>query len=176
MISMARVPVVRVIGKKGSGKTKLIAGITSELVHRGYRVSVIKHTMHRSSFDEPGKDTWRFSKAGARLAALCGPNEIVIVKRTKNEPSLEEVVSQIEGDADIILVEGFKNAKGPRIEIRRKGERVSDVKDLTAVVGNPNRKEGVPQFGFRDNTDLVNLLEATYLARRMSRKRCSSDR
>ncbi len=171
---MARVPVIRIIGKRDSGKTRLIASITSQLVHRGYRVSVIKHSMHRSSFDQPGKDTWRFSRAGSSVSALCCPNEIVIVKRTKKEPRLEDVVSQTKEDADIILVEGFKNAKGPKIEIRRKGERANGVKGLIAVVGNPNEKAGVPQFGFRENTKLVDLLEATFLARRTGRKRYAS--
>jgi molybdopterin-guanine dinucleotide biosynthesis protein MobB len=41
-----RPPIVRVLGKFGSGKTRLMVALMRELKQRGYRVAAIKHCPH----------------------------------------------------------------------------------------------------------------------------------
>ena len=61
------VPTVGFAGYSGSGKTTLIEQLVRSLKARGLRVAVIKHDVHDFEMDREGKDSWRFSQAGADI-------------------------------------------------------------------------------------------------------------
>ena len=61
-------PIVSIVGKSESGKTTLLEKLITELKSRGYRVATVKHAPNESSFDEPGKDSWRHVRAGSARA------------------------------------------------------------------------------------------------------------
>ena len=48
-----------------SGKTTLIEGIIRILKSRGYKVGAIKNDVRKFQIDYPGKDSFRFTEAGA---------------------------------------------------------------------------------------------------------------
>ena len=106
------------IGQSGTGKTTLMEKVVARLVSRGRRVSAVKSTHHDT--DQPGKDSWRFRKAGANEVILAGKDRWALMKETPEaEVPLSELLKRLE-PADIVMVEGFKaDASIPRILVWR---------------------------------------------------------
>ena len=110
-------PVVGFSGFSGSGKTTLIEKLIPLLKKKGLKVAVIKHDGHDFEMDREGKDTYRFSKAGADTVLISSVSKSA---RLGNQSrSLEEMIKDAH-DADIILVEGYKYADIPRIGVTSK--------------------------------------------------------
>lgn len=136
-MSSYNVPVVCVVSaSSGTGKTTFLERLIKEVVNRGYRVGTVKSDSHGFEMDVPGKDTWKFSQAGAKATAIIGPDKYAIIHKTDHRKDLDQVIAMIE-DVDIILVEGFKMSTLPRFEVvrRERGtEIVSPIEYLIAVV------------------------------------------
>ena len=96
--------VVGIIGYKNSGKTTLARTLTRELTGRGHEVAVIKHSSH--SLDLSGKDTAVLGEAVSQVGFISPQESVVFWKKPL---SLENIIPYLE--ADIVLVEGFKQAK-----------------------------------------------------------------
>ncbi|RBL84443.1 molybdopterin-guanine dinucleotide biosynthesis protein B [Streptomyces cavourensis] len=113
-------PVFGIAGHSGSGKTTLIEAMLPLLGAAGLAVSVIKHSHHDFQMEPPGKDSARFRQAGAREVMVASPFRYAIVHELRDapEPSLTEQVARL-APADLVLVEGFKHADIPRIEVYR---------------------------------------------------------
>jgi len=107
------------VAKSGSGKTTLLEKVIALLKQRGYRIGVIKHDAHRFDIDHPGKDSYRLTAAGADTMLISSPEKLALVKRHPAEPGLEELIVTYFGDVDLILTEGFKGNRLPKIEIHR---------------------------------------------------------
>lgn len=62
------VPIVSVIApKSGTGKTTFIERVIPKLTLQGLKVGCVKHTHHKLSEDETGKDSGRMKAAGAKF-------------------------------------------------------------------------------------------------------------
>ena len=78
--------VIAVVGTKNSGKTTTIEYLVSELTKRGHRITVIKHISKPDfTIDTPGKDTWKFAKAGAKTIISVAQNEVAKIEKIKLE-------------------------------------------------------------------------------------------
>ncbi len=121
--------IVSFVGWSGTGKTTLIEHLIGELTERSLRVAVIKHDAHRFEIDKEGKDSWRFTKAGAVVSAIVSTEKSAIVET--RQLSLFDMVDRIK-DVDIILVEGFSGDDLPKIGIFRKASGNS-LPDLSFV-------------------------------------------
>lgn len=141
----------------------MIEGLVSELVRRGYRVSVVKHSVHASTFDEPGKDTWRFVQAGACSVALFSAREVVTIRPLKEEPSLDAVAKLLDEDSDLIIVEGYRRGSGPAIEVLGPDDEHEETDGLIAAVCERPRELEVPLFGPGEFAKLVDLIEGILL-------------
>lgn len=128
--------VVGFVGSSGAGKTTLLEKTLRLLVARGWRVSAVKSTHHDTDVDQPGKDSWRFRRAGAHEVVLAGRDRWALMRETPQaEASLAQLLERLE-PVDIVLVEGFKSEEGiPRIAVCREafGEAPVIRKDLVAV-------------------------------------------
>ena len=114
-------PIVRVVGRKNSGKTTLAVELIRELVARGLRVGSAKHG-HGFELDRAGTDSWRHRhEGGAFRTVLAGPEDVAVLGRwgPDGEPSLETLVARALPDADVVVAEGWKVGPGPRIEVWR---------------------------------------------------------
>ncbi|HET6389627.1 molybdopterin-guanine dinucleotide biosynthesis protein B [Hyphomicrobium sp.] len=113
-------PLFGVAGWSNSGKTTLIEKLTRHFAGQGLRVATIKHTHHKFDIDTPGSDTARHRAAGAAETAIVSGSRVAVIEEidTAGEPSLETVASRL-NPSDIILVEGYKSANIPKIEVRR---------------------------------------------------------
>lgn len=107
-------------GWSGSGKTTLVERLIPEFSVRGLRVSVIKHAHHGFDLDKPGKDSWRHREAGATQVLMLSNDRWVLMHELRGapEPTLEEQLRLLE-PCDLVLIEGYKAAAVPKIEIHR---------------------------------------------------------
>ena len=107
-------------GYSGAGKTTLIEQLIPRFVLRGLEVSLIKHAHHLFDIDRPGKDSYRHREAGAREVLITSDQRWVLMHelRGEPEPTLHRQLERF-SPCDLILVEGYKHASIPKIEIHR---------------------------------------------------------
>jgi len=107
-------------GWSGSGKTTLIEQLIPRFVQRGLSVSLIKHAHHTFDVDHPGKDSYRHRHAGAAEILVTSSRRWVLMHelRGAHEPAFAEQVKRI-SLCDLLLVEGFKHAPIPKLEVWR---------------------------------------------------------
>ena len=110
------IPVLGFAAYSGTGKTTLIEQIIPRMKNEGIRLAVIKHDAHGLKFDKEGKDSWRFSNAGADYSLVNGPEQSAIF--VSRPLSLEEAIGMIT-DADLILIEGYKTGTFDKVGISR---------------------------------------------------------
>jgi molybdopterin-guanine dinucleotide biosynthesis protein B len=158
-----------VAARSGTGKTTLLERVVGEMTARGYAVGTIKNDSHGIQMDREGKDTWRFAEAGARVTAIIGQDSYALIQKTPCKEDLETVAAMLR-DVDIILVEGYKKANRPKIEVVRaeKGtDVITDPRDLVAVVSDigafPGLPDTVPVFALDDYRNVAGFIIETYL-------------
>ncbi len=106
----------------GSGKTTLLLKVIPLLKARGLRVGLIKRAHHSFDTDKPGKDSFELRKAGASQVLVGSDHRwaLVVENDTPKEPTLRELLERLRPEAlDLVIVEGFKSAPIPKIEIHR---------------------------------------------------------
>src|SRR5213083_927066 len=115
--------VVGFSGYSGSGKTTLVEQLIARLRLAGQRVSVVKHAHHSFDVDQPGKDSWRHRQAGCTEVLITSALRWALVHelRGDGELSLEDAIARV-SPCDLLLVEGFKTAAIPKLEVWREGQ------------------------------------------------------
>lgn len=156
-------PLLSIVGKSNTGKTTLLERLIPELTARGYRVASIKHSRHPFDFDREGKDSWRHRKAGARITVLASPGEVALVETVDHDLEYEEMEERYIRDVDIILAEGRKGNRFPKIEVYRP-EMHPDLLsredgNLLAVVTNGETGMDVPTFRPDEVKAIADLVE-----------------
>ncbi len=122
-------PIVCIVGGSGSGKTTYLERLIPELRGKGLRVGTIKHHPGDFEVDIPGKDSWRHRQAGAVATMVSAPGRIGVVLEVDHDHDPEELVPLLTG-VDIVLAEGYKRARIPKIEVFR-----SEVHDSPFCIG-----------------------------------------
>lgn len=109
-----------IAGWSGSGKTTLVEKLIPAVTARGLRVSVIKHAHHGFDLDRPGKDSYRHREAGATQVLMLSNDRWVLMHelRGRAEPTLDEQLRLL-APCDLVLIEGYKAAAVPKIEVHR---------------------------------------------------------
>ena len=112
--------IIGLAGWSGSGKTTLITKLIPLLVERRLRVSTLKHAHHGFDLDQPGKDSFFHRAAGATEVIISSARRWAILHELREEPEwdLAALVKKI-SPVDLVLVEGFKRDKFPKLEIHR---------------------------------------------------------
>jgi molybdopterin-guanine dinucleotide biosynthesis protein MobB len=120
----AGVPLLGFAAYSGTGKTTLLEQLLPLLNARGLRVGMIKHAHHSFDIDQPGKDSYRLRKAGASQMLIASRERWALMTETpgQDEPGLPALLDQLDQSRlDLILVEGFKHERFPKIELNRAG-------------------------------------------------------
>jgi molybdopterin-guanine dinucleotide biosynthesis protein B len=118
----SQTPIIGIAGWKKSGKTTLVTRLIAEFTRRGCKVGTIKHAHHDFQIDEGEADSARHRRAGAGQVAVVSAKRWAVITELGDtpEPPLEEVISWLQ-PCDLIIVEGYKRARIPKIELRRRG-------------------------------------------------------
>jgi len=157
--------IIAVVGKSRSGKTTLIEKLIPELKKRGYRVGTVKHAHHGFNIDQKGKDSYRHRSAGADVVVVAAPGEIAMVKKIKTD-SLDDLEIFFD-DMDLVLVEGYKRARKPKIEVfdqrSHKAPLGLDKEELVAFVSDDPVDVDVPLYRTDQIAELSDLIERRYL-------------
>ncbi len=113
--------VIGFAGFSGSGKTTLVEALIPILRLAGLRVSVIKHAHHRFDIDHPGKDTFRHREAGAFEIVVASDIRLALLREFEQptQLSVHQLIAELYDGVDWVLVEGFKDADLPKIEVWR---------------------------------------------------------
>jgi molybdopterin-guanine dinucleotide biosynthesis protein B len=107
-------------GWSGSGKTTLIEKLVPLLRAQRITVSLIKHAHHDFDVDHPGKDSWRHRRAGCTEVLVTSSVRWALMHDLDDEPELTlRGALQKLGPCDLVLVEGYKRAPIPKLEIYR---------------------------------------------------------
>ena len=155
---MEHIPILGVAGWSGSGKTTLIEALLPELRRRGLRTAVIKHDGHDFAVDQWGKDSWRFTQAGADVTAVFSDTHAVILENRPLRPA--EAAGRMT-DVDLILVEGCKDEDWPKLLVCREESHeppAVPLSDCAAVVTDGIQLCGVPCFLPGDIAELADFI------------------
>ena len=112
-------PAVAFVARSGTGKTTLVEAVIREMRARGYRIGALKHEAHRFEIDRPGKDSARFTEAGAEIMVLVSDDTVAMVQKPAQPPKLDKLLQLWFNEMDLVLVEGYKTSDLPRIEVHR---------------------------------------------------------
>jgi molybdopterin molybdotransferase len=165
-------PIVAIVGKSESGKTMLMEQLIAEFKKRGYKVAAIKHSHAGMEIDHPGKDSWKFSQAGSDAVCISSPDRLAFIKKVDSELGIEEIPPIIGSEFDLILAEGFKKSRVPRIEVHRKelgddllcspGEPSAIVTDgsLDTAIADSCRP---PTFRWGDTVAIADFIERNFM-------------
>jgi molybdopterin-guanine dinucleotide biosynthesis protein B len=158
------IPIISIVGERGSGKTALIEKVISELKGRGYSVGTIKHTKDdKIKINYEGKDSFRHLQAGADCVAISSPHKIILQKNVTTELSLDKIVEFYLSGVDIVITEGYRKEKKPKIEIITEEAPLSPLFELIGVISEKELDLAIPSFKHDEVTKLVDLIEEKFL-------------
>jgi molybdopterin-guanine dinucleotide biosynthesis protein B len=155
--------VIGLAGWSGSGKTTLLTKLIPCLVARGLKVSTLKHAHHGFDVDQPGKDSYRHRHAGAAEILVTSSRRWVLMHelRGAQEPSFDEQVKRI-SPCDLLLVEGFKFAPIPKLEVWRAqtGEGLLHPNDphIVAVASDAKVETKLPLLDLNDVAGIAEFI------------------
>ena len=155
---MGNIPVYSFVAYSGTGKTTLLEKLIAELKARGLRLAVIKHDAHEFEIDREGKDSWRFTRAGADVTVVASGSKTAIMEN--RHVSTESVIDKI-SDVDVILTEGFKHGAWPKIALCRSatGNPLPiPENECCAIVADVTVQTEKPCFDFGDIVGLADFI------------------
>jgi molybdopterin-guanine dinucleotide biosynthesis protein B len=150
-------------GWSGSGKTTLIEKLIPRFAAQGLRVSLVKHAHHSFDVDTPGKDSYRHRHAGATEVLVTSSRRWVLMHelRGAQEPSFDEQVKRL-SPCDLLLVEGFKFAPIPKLEVWREatGEALLHPNDphIVAVATDTKIQSPLPRLELDDDAGIARFI------------------
>lgn len=151
--------------KSGMGKTTLVESLIKEFKKKGYKVGALKHDAHKFDIDKEGKDSYRFTEAGAKDVVIASSEKIGVVKILEEDKSLSKVLELFD-DVDIIFTEGFKQNLYPKIEVHRKEVdknflfKNSINKDTFIAIATNEHIEGITNLDINNIDQIVNFIES----------------
>ena len=139
------IPVIGFSAFSGTGKTTLLKRVLPLLRAKNLRFGVIKHAHHSFDIDHPGKDSYELRHAGAEKMLIISRQRMALIhefrEQKTTEPTLQDALAAMHFDnLDLILVEGYKAAHFPKIELHRpelgKPLMYIDDPDIIAIASN----------------------------------------
>jgi molybdopterin-guanine dinucleotide biosynthesis protein B len=160
--------VIGIAGWKNSGMTTLVVRLIEELTARGFKIATVKHAHHDIQIDNEDADSARHRRAGARQVAIVSPARWALVNELKDEPepTLDAVIARL-GPCDVVIVEGYKRAPIPKIEVRRTAAAShdpladNDPNVIAIAADHPIGAGRLPAYALDDVAGLADLVCAT---------------
>lgn len=163
--------IITFIGWHDSGKTTLATQVVSHLKAFGYTVAVIKSSDETGViFDTPDTDTYKHKEAGAESILFVAPDQMVLQTRNSNL-SLTALAHRYFPDVDIVIGEGFKEAKQvAKIEVVRNPSQIlrKEVHGVIALATNLDI-EGDYVFRLDQAQEIASFIRKRFLPEREKR-------
>jgi molybdopterin-guanine dinucleotide biosynthesis protein B len=144
--------VVAFTGPSNSGKTTLIEKLALNLRGRDRRVVIIKHDpKDKAVLDQEGKDSYKFFHTDSDVAIISPKRTTLFFHKSY---SVDEVIEMF-GDFDLLMVEGLKHLKLPRVAVFRGKIDESYFSEVLAIAIDDSidlEKESIPK-----NIDILDL-------------------
>jgi molybdopterin-guanine dinucleotide biosynthesis protein B len=159
-------PVVCVVGRDGSGKTRIIEGIAREMKARGHRVATVARSAEGPALESVTKDAERYAAGGSDMIVVASPDAVTCVRRVDEEVSLDELIWMVGQEHDLVLVEGFRESGFPKIEVHRAavgGGLMCRKGELLALASDTPLDVDAPLFALDDAAGLADLIEVKVL-------------
>ena len=151
--------VIGISGLKSAGKTFYVSLIIKLLVKKGYKVGSIKHAHHDFDIDKPGTDSFKHRDAGSSQVIISSSRRWAKITENneENEKSLDELIQEFH-NVDIIVVEGFKKERHPKIVIFSKNikNKYNTINNVIAFVSDDLIDTDTLVF---QKNDIENLVE-----------------
>lgn len=149
-----------VAAQSDTGKTTIIEKLLPHLKKRGLRVAALKGNLHHREADLPGKDSWRFSQAGAEVAGMATADSFILVGAGTDKSGIDAAVDLL-ADFDLVIIEGNKKSKNPKIEVVRSAINPKPllVAGTIAVISDRrDLKLDLPLFDLEDYSGIADFL------------------
>ena len=159
-------PIVSIVGQSQSGKTVLMEQLITEFKRRGYKVAALKHSRGGMEIDRPGKDSWKLAQAGSDAVCVSSPDKLAFIKNLDHDLDIEEIMSIVGPEFDLVLAEGFRKSKIPKIEVHRKElgyDLLCSPEELSAVVTDESLDIGITQLSWGDTMEIANFIEKNFV-------------
>lgn len=155
--------IIGLAGWSGSGKTTLMCRLIPALLQRGLTVSTLKHAHHRFDVDQPGKDSHAHRMAGSTETLVSSAKRFALMHEVREgvEWTLPELLGKL-SPVDLVLIEGFKHEKHPKIEVFRAANRKPPLHPddpMIRAIATDTPFPGVllPQVALDDSEAIANL-------------------
>jgi molybdopterin-guanine dinucleotide biosynthesis protein MobB len=112
-------PRVQVVGAHDSGKTTHALALVAALVARGLSVGAVKHTRDEYETDVEGSDSQRHFAAGASPVVFVSGRRTGVHARHEAGAALDAVIAREMPHVDVVVVEGFRETPGLKVEVCR---------------------------------------------------------
>lgn len=152
-------PIIAVVGGSNTGKTTLLVGLIAELTRREYRVGAVKHSQAGFALDARGKDSDRLKRAGATGILLVSRNSVALIEEREEELTPREAAARFFPDADIVLVEGWKQSEIPKITMLG-DKKTARLDNTIAEVGRKGASSDIPLFAPSQVRELADFILA----------------
>ena len=158
---------IGVVGWKNSGKTTLVERLIPLLARRGLEVATVKHTHHDLRAPDGATDGERHARAGAVKTIVIALTawEIDGHRQADAPPAFGDLPAYL-AEADVVIVEGFKKAPIPKIEMRRRASSTQeplaprDSHVIAVAADNPTESSGLPVFALDDAEGIAAFIAA----------------
>lgn len=160
------VPVYSVIAWSDTGKTTYLEKLIPALRENGVRTAVIKHDGHDFDIDHEGADSARFTAAGADISGIFSASHAALMLNFPIGAEALVRLTALSGAVDLILTEGCKKEKWPKILLYRENSgkpMAADPDSCAAVVSDVKVDTTAPVFELEDVNAVAEFLKGKCL-------------
>lgn len=152
--------IIQVVGYKNSGKTTMCCKLIKHFSEKGWKVGSVKSDAHHFEIDYPGKDTWLHREAGATIVAIASDHKTAIMEQRPTR--LDQLIERMDG-MDMIVIEGYKFEKYPKVVMIRSEEDLPLIEETTEIVAIvswfPFEHPSIPVIHIDDDSNLLPIIE-----------------
>ncbi|MCK4835847.1 MAG: molybdopterin-guanine dinucleotide biosynthesis protein B, partial [Candidatus Aminicenantes bacterium] len=151
------------VGWSGSGKTTVITRLISFFKAKKKTVVALKNVPHEYALQPEGKDSFKFLEAGADRVVLNSREEIILMKRKKDQEDILGMIQSALDNVDMVFLEGLLLKNVPVIEVldsnQAKGFKYP-LEKCSAIVSDGNIHASIPWFHKDDISAIAQFMEA----------------
>jgi molybdopterin-guanine dinucleotide biosynthesis protein MobB len=118
--------------------------------------------------DSRGKDSYRLKHSGSIIGGVFTGDSIGIVRDFDREEDLDRIIEDVFSDMDLVLIEGYKLGRFPKILMLKEKELEQEIKEynqdeIIAVMGDTEVETELSYFGKYEVKKVVELLELEFI-------------